>query len=74
MIRQIFFVLSLLVCDRAVAHDLHADANPANDWIQGLENAEKALCCGTNDCYPLQSGALKISPDGELTGRLVRGS
>ena len=67
MIRQGFFAISLLACTRDVAHDLHADADPANDWLQGLTNAEQALCCGTNDCYPLQSGALKISPDGDLT-------
>jgi hypothetical protein len=67
MIRQGLFAISLLACTRAVAHDLHADADPANDWIQGLTNSEKALCCGTNDCYPLHSGALRISADGELT-------
>jgi hypothetical protein len=48
----------------ARAHDLLADSDPNNDWIQGLANGENVPCCGNNDCYPLAADALEISSDG----------
>ena len=46
------------------AHDILADGNPQNDWIEGLANNENVPCCGNNDCYPLAAGTLQISSDG----------
>ena len=57
----------LLVSLPAQAHDIRADGDPANDWIEGLANGENVQCCGSHDCYPLQPGALQFSPDGDFT-------
>jgi hypothetical protein len=56
----------LLAFSQAQAHDLGADADPANDWIEGLANGENASCCGANDCYPLRPGALQATRDGSF--------
>jgi hypothetical protein len=49
------------------AHEILADGDPHNDWIQGLANSENVPCCGSNDCYPLPTSAMKISSDGVFT-------
>jgi hypothetical protein len=67
MIRLLFFAALWLASSQANAHDLRADADPANDWIEGLANGEDAAGCGTHDCYPLQRGSLQFSPDGDFT-------
>jgi hypothetical protein len=67
MIRLLLLACVLLGSAQVRAHDLRADADPANDWIEGLVNGENELCCGTNDCYPLRPGALQFSPDGDFT-------
>jgi len=56
----------MFALSQAEAHDIRADADPSNDWIEGLINGEDALCCGSNDCYPLSAGALQASPDGNF--------
>jgi hypothetical protein len=54
----------MFALSQAEAHDIRADADLANDWIEGLVNGENDPCCGSNDCYPLRSGSLQASPDG----------
>ncbi|WP_193367018.1 hypothetical protein [Pelagibius marinus] len=48
------------------AHDTFADGDPSNDWLRGLRNLDAEKCCDKNDCYPVQPGALKLSPDNEF--------
>jgi hypothetical protein len=45
-------------------HDILADGDPHNDWLQGLSNSENVPCCGNNDCYPVPANALEISLEG----------
>ena len=59
-----FFMLSI---SQVNAHDLKRDGDPANDWIEGLENSNGSACCGTNDCHPVGAGLLRSSPEGRLT-------
>jgi hypothetical protein len=59
-------VVMLTECSQARAHDLLADGDPYNDWIQGLANGEKVSCCGTNDCYALPQGAIAVTTAGEF--------
>ena len=66
MIRLLLLAFVLLGSAQVRAHDLRADADPVNDWIEGLANGDNDSCCGTNDCYPLQSDALQFSPDGDF--------
>ena len=54
----------ILASSKTWAHEILADGDPHNNWIQGLANSENVPCCGNNDCYPLPAGALQISPDG----------
>jgi hypothetical protein len=54
----------LLALSDAMAHDIRGDADPGNDWIEGLVNGKNAMCCGANDCYPLRPGTLRTNPDG----------
>jgi hypothetical protein len=48
------------------AHDLLADGDRYNDWIEGLANGDKTSCCGANDCYALAQGALVVTTAGEF--------
>jgi hypothetical protein len=66
MIRSLVMAAALFASTPGQAHDLLADADPTNDWIEGLANGENDWCCGTNDCYPLRPGALKITPQGKF--------
>jgi hypothetical protein len=67
MIRFLLLAAMWLVSSQVNAHDLRADADPANDWIEGLANGEDAACCGTHDCYPLPRGSLQFGPGGDFT-------
>jgi hypothetical protein len=51
---------------QAHAHDLLADGDPNNDWIERLANGDKTSCCGANDCYALAQGALVVTTAGEF--------
>jgi len=57
----------------AIAHDIRTDTDAANDWIEGLSNANDDSCCGNNDCYPLATGALRLTPQATLSVE-IRGS
>lgn len=59
-------LLLLLATAPAQAHDTFADGDPANDWLRALRNMNAEKCCDKNDCYPLQAGALKLSPDNDF--------
>jgi hypothetical protein len=48
------------------AHDTFADGDPSNDWLRGLRNLDSEKCCDKNDCYPVQPGALQLSPNNEF--------
>ena len=67
MPRFLLLAALLLASPHVQAHDLRADSDPANDWIEGLANDENVPCCGTTDCHPLQPGALQFSPGGDFT-------
>jgi len=64
--RALLLATVLLASSQAQTHDLHADADPANDWIEGLANGENVSCCGSNDCYPLAASALQFTRSGDL--------
>ena len=66
MARLLFLVALLLASTGVQAHDLRADADPTNDWLEGLTNGENAPCCGANDCYPLRPETLRLSSDGKF--------
>ena len=53
MARLIFLATLLLASTSVQAHDLRADADYTNDWLEGLSNGDNVACCGANDCYPL---------------------
>jgi len=65
--RSLLLAAVLVASSQAQTHDLYADADPANDWIEGLANGENVSCCGSNDCYPLTAGALQFTRSGDLT-------
>jgi hypothetical protein len=60
--RLLLFASLALTTSPGKAHDGRMDADPANDWIDGLANGNGASCCGSNDCYPLPPGALQLTP------------
>jgi hypothetical protein len=67
--RMTGIVLALLLPLSAAqvrAHDTFADGDPANDWLRDLRNTDAEKCCDRNDCYPVQPGALRFSPDSEF--------
>lgn len=66
MLRWLLIATALFAATPGQAHDFLADADPTNDWIEGLANGENDWCCGTNDCYPLGPGALQVTPQGEF--------
>lgn len=59
-------VVLLAQLPQARAHDLLADGDPYNDWIQGLANSDEVPCCGTNDCYALPQGTIAVTTAGEF--------
>jgi hypothetical protein len=67
MARLLFLVALLLASAGVQAHDLRANADYTNDWLEGLTNGENVACCGVNDCYPLHPEMLRLHPDGNLT-------
>jgi hypothetical protein len=56
----------------AMAHDILADGDHANDWIKELKNGNGEGCCGDNDCRPLERGNLTTTSSGRL-GVLLHG-
>jgi hypothetical protein len=66
MARLLFLAALLLASAGVQAHDLRADTDYTNDWLEGLSNGENVACCGVNDCYPLRPEMLQLSYDGNL--------
>lgn len=62
----VMLAITLTQLTQASGHDLLADADPYNDWIQGLANNDQVPCCGTNDCYPLPRGEIEVTAAGEF--------
>jgi hypothetical protein len=62
----LLLALLFLASPEAHGHDVMADKDPANDWIQGLANGEDVPCCGNNDCHPVHAGGLEISSEGDF--------
>jgi hypothetical protein len=69
MLRLRLLVIALLFVgfSPSQAHEILADGDRQNDWIQGLANREDVPCCGNDDCRPLAAGALQISSDGTFS-------
>jgi hypothetical protein len=68
----LLFVCLFLALSQVRAHETLGDGDPKDDWIEGLSNGDNALCCGSQDCFPLPVGALQRTSHGyevEIGGR-----
>jgi hypothetical protein len=54
----------------SAAHDIVSDDDVSNDWIMGLRNKTNELCCGFNDCYPVEPTAVRLVENGRLAVKI----